>query len=351
MIANILFVAIMSIALASLFVWSFRTLPKEGWQILAAVPTVKEDTERWRGINFTYYGIFTANAYAAATAILLILMGSISVPLPATIALAGTILAACMPSSKIIARIVERKRHTFTIGGASFMGVLIAPWAITLINRTITGTNDSPIPPLPALTALSIAYLFGEGMGRLACISFGCCYGKPLSECPPIVQRLFSRLSFTFFGETKKIAYASGMQGKKVLPIQGITAAVYAASGLAGILLFINAHTVASFVLCVAAGQGWRSFSECLRADYRGEGKITVYQMMGAVALIYSVIIGSIFNDGIIPHPDITSGLKTLWDPGVLISLQVLWAFSFYYTGRSMVTGSSVSFYVHKHRI
>jgi len=348
---NILFVVILSIALALLFVWSFSALPKERWQILAAVPTFKEDPERWRGVNFTYYGLFSANAYAVATAILLVLTGSISVPLPAMIALAGTLFAACIPSSKLIARVVEKKRHTFTIGGASFLGILMAPWAITLLNRMISGTNGSPIPPLPTLAALSIAYLFGEGLGRLACISFGCCYGKPLSECPPIVQRLFSHLSFTFSGETKKIAYASGTHGKKVLPIQGITAVVYAVAGLGGIVLFINGQTAASFVLCVAAAQGWRSFSECLRADYRGEGKITVYQVMGAVALVYSVIIGSILRDGPIPRPHIAAGLKTLWDPGVILSLQALWAYTFYYTGRSMVTGSSLSFYVHRHRI
>jgi len=49
--------------------------------------------------------------------------------------------------------------------------------------------------------------------------------------------------------------------------------------------------------------------------------------------------------------PDIAAGLTALWDPIVIIALQVLWAVMFLYTGWSMVTGSLMSFYVHRDRI
>ena len=65
------------------------------------------------------------------------------------------------------------------------------------------------MPMLETMGAIFIAYAFGEGIGRLACISFGCCYGKPLSECNPLIERIFQRWNFAFQGKTKKIAYAS----------------------------------------------------------------------------------------------------------------------------------------------
>ena len=41
------------------------------------------------------------------------------------------------------------------------------------------------------LAALAIGYILGEGLGRLACLSFGCCYGKPLDQCGKVVSILF----------------------------------------------------------------------------------------------------------------------------------------------------------------
>lgn len=351
MTANVLFVSCLGAVLALLFIWSFRTLPDEGWQILAAVPAFKDDSGGWKGVNFTYYGFFTAGAYATATALCLVLMGALSVPLTATLALAGTVLAVCIPSSKAIARIVEKKRHTFTIGGASFVGFVAAPWAIVLINKATGGPDGLTIPLLPALAALSIAYILGEGIGRLACISFGCCYGRALSESHPVLQRLFGHLSFIFRGETKKIAYASSMDGKKVLPVQGITCVVYTAAGLIGLAFFLASQPAASFVFCVATAQGWRCLSECLRADFRGSGRITAYQWMAAIAVVYSGFIAFSFHTRSMPEPDIAAGLATLWNPAVILALQGLWAFSFFYTGRSMVTGSSLRFFVYKDRI
>lgn len=351
MTANFMFVFALCVALGTLFFWSFKTLPKERWQIVATVPAVKEAPNHWRGINFTYYGLFTANAYAAATGIFLLLTGALAVPLSTTLFFTGMLLAVCIPSSKLIARIVEKKRHTFTIGGASFMGVCIAPWAIWTVNRCLMGTNEGAMPLIPTMAALSIAYLFGESVGRLACISFGCCYGKPLSECHPILRRLFSHLSFTFFGETKKIAYASSMQGMKVLPIQGMTAVVYGMAGILGLVLFLEARFTPCFLFSVVAAQGWRCFSECLRADYRGGGRISAYQVMALLAVLYSVFIGVLFQGHPSPAPDIATGLKILWDPAVLLSLEALWAVTFLYTGRSMVTGAFLSFHVHQDRI
>jgi hypothetical protein len=51
-----------------------------------------------------------------------------------------------------------------------------------------------------------IAYAFGEGLGRLACISFGCCYGVALPEAHPLLRHMFDRWHFVFSGSMKKIS-------------------------------------------------------------------------------------------------------------------------------------------------
>lgn len=350
--ANALFVIILSLALGSLLVWSFKTLPKERWQILASAPLSKEqESGCWKGVNFTYYGLFTANAYALGTAIIFILMGAIGAPRSASFALTATLLAVCIPASKLVAVIVEKKRHTFTVGGASFVGIILAPWVLLLVNTIFSGTTQSPLPVIPALAILSIAYAIGEGMGRLACISFGCCYGKPLSETGPLTRRVFSNCSFTFLGKTKKIAYASGMDGEKVVPIQGITALLYTGTAVFCIFLFLRSAYVSAFILSITVTQAWRSLSECLRADYRGGGKISAYQLMGAAALVYSMAVLWFFRSASPALPDVGAGLQSLWDPGMLIFLQSLWLLTFLYTGRSSVTGSTISFHVHSERI
>ena len=154
----------------------------------------------------------------------------------------GIVRSACLPATRLIARVVERKQHTSSVTGAVFTGMLVAPLVVTAINRC---GDAYRIPMAPAMAALTIAYLLGEGIGRLACVSFGCCYGKPLSDVGPAARRLFDKFHFAFHGATKKIAYASGLEGIKVVPIQALTSVLYVATGLAGMLLFLGSSTVA----------------------------------------------------------------------------------------------------------
>jgi hypothetical protein len=51
-----------------------------------------------------------------------------------------------------------------------------------------------------ALWAGVAAYSYGEGIGRLACISFDRCYGKDIALTHPRLRRIFERSNFTFAG-------------------------------------------------------------------------------------------------------------------------------------------------------
>lgn len=337
--------------LAVYFWWGFKVLPGERWQIVASVPSSRTEQGVWKGINFTWYGLLSANAYLVAVAVLLVLMGAVGVPPLGTAILAAAMLCCCVPASRLVARIVEKKTDTFTVGGAVFVGILITPFVITLVNRIAGEALSFHIPVISAYASIAIAYAFGEGLGRLACISFGCCYGKPLSSSSELLRRLFAGRGFVFSGSTKKIAYAGGLESIEVIPIQAVTAIFYTVCGLVAAGMFLSSHPVGAFLLATIATQGWRSFSETLRADYRGEGKISAYQIMGIVGVVYAIAAAWFLAGEPTVPPDLTAGLKSLWSPALILFLQGIWVIIFLYTGRSTVTGATLSFHVHRDRI
>jgi prolipoprotein diacylglyceryltransferase len=339
------------IALAIYFWWGFRVLPGEKWQIFASVPISRNAQGDWQGINFTWYGLLTANAYLVAVAVLLVLLGSVGVPPTGTAILAISLLCCCVPASRLVARIVEKKAHTFTVGGAVFVGLLLTPFLIFAINRTAGELLGFYIPAISAYAAIAISYAFGEGLGRLACISFGCCYGKPVATTSGILKRLFAGRGFVFCGSTKKIAYAGNLEGAEVIPIQAITAVLYSVCGLSATWLYLASHHTAAFILATVVTQTWRSLSEILRADYRGEGLISAYQVMGIIGVLYSLAMVLFLTQDSFALPDLSTGLKGLWSPALILFLQSLWLMIFLYTGRSTVTGSRISFHVHRDRI
>ncbi|MGC9519251.1 MAG: prolipoprotein diacylglyceryl transferase [Desulfuromonadaceae bacterium] len=350
------FIFILSVFSAAYLGWGFIFLPRERWQMLASVPVHRSDEGHWEGINLTFYGFLSANAYLLGVTALIFLLGSLNVPLYPLLTLALCLLGVCIPASSLIARWVEGKAHTFTVGGAVFIGIIAAPWIITGINSVTTGNhNVSTLPLLPCLAAMGIAYAFGEGFGRLACISFGCCYGKPVNTYPPLFRTLFSRINLVFKGATKKASYAGHLEGQPLVPVQAITAVLYVITALAAMALFLNAQFLAAFILAGITTQGWRVVSETLRADYRGEQKFSAYQWMGLISVIYITLTGicaHFFNQAQAhPLPHIGNGLSIFWNPLLLLALQMMWLLLFLYTGCSAVTGCNISFYVKRERI
>ncbi|MEW5802456.1 MAG: prolipoprotein diacylglyceryl transferase family protein [bacterium] len=346
MMINELFILTLALILALMLLWGFSALPQEKWQILVSMPKMKEESGIWKGINFTYYGLFTANAYVAAVAIMFALLGSLAVPMYISMVEAAVILAVCVPASRIIARLVEKQPNTFTVGGASFAGLVTAPWVFWLINQTLGKGAGVQVPVLTSLAALTSSYALGEGIGRLACISFGCCYGKPLAKSHPFFQKLFEKRNFIFFGHTKKVAYEGGLDGQKVIPIQAITSIIYTGSGLLGVYLFLNGYYAAAFLQTLITTQAWRIISEFFRADYRGKGDFSAYQIMGMISVPYAVFISWWFAIPHLQNANIVAGLRSLWNPVMILFLQFLWMSIFLFTGRSQVTEAAMSFHV-----
>jgi hypothetical protein len=342
----------LAIVCAFMVVWACRTLPAENWQILATIPIAKDTEGRWRGVNLTYYGVLTANAAVTAIALICVFMTALGISLQGGVALIGVELLLCLPAAKLVAQIVEKKRCTFTVAGAFFVGFVTTPWAITLLNWVGDHRPGFPLPVVATMATITVAYAFGEGLGRLACISFGCCYGKPLSQSSPLVQRMFERWHFVFSGGLKKIAYASRLEGERVLPIQALTAGIYLVTGLLSTILLLRAYFGGALLVSVAVTQGWRVISEKFRADYRGEGTWSIYQILSLLTIPYGLGMLVIFpSPSSLLTPDITLGLAALWNPWVVLFLQGLWLLLFLCFGKSLVTSSAISFRLHEDRI
>jgi len=65
----------------------------------------------------------------------------------------------------------------------------------------------------------------------------------------------------------------------------------------------------------------------------------------------YAAAVVLIYPGGQTEIPEITAGLGLLWNPAVLLFCQALWLAVFLITGRSMVTGSTLSFFVRSDRV
>ena len=342
---NLAFVAVFGGLLLSALLWGFKTLPSERWQMIASVPRAKNADGAWDGLNLTYYGFFNATGTTVAVALMMLLMASIGMPSLLAVGFIITLVAICLPASRFVAMMVERKRNTFTIAGAAFVATLLAPPLAWALQQLLRNRLQLEIHLLPVLAGTAIAYAIGESVGRLACISFGCCYGIPLRLASPTVAKLFRRYSLVLYGHTKKAAYASGLAGEPLIPVQVLTSLVFALAGLAGLALFLAGMWRAAALNPINCTWGWRAVSESLRADFRGDGRISSYQVMSLIALAYLVLVTSLIpSEG--AAPSLGLAFSRMLSLPVVAGLQAFWIALFLYYGRSRVTASTVSFHV-----
>jgi hypothetical protein len=332
----------------ALFTWGFRVLPREDWQFLAILPRKRLSDGVWEGQNLTFYGVFNAVAHVIALLFFLVLTASVGVTLSMSLVTMLLLMVFCLPASHLLARWIEKNSHNFTVSGAFFTGIIFAPVAIWLSDY-ITGSSRV-VPFTPIYAAMAIAYAIGEGTGRLACISFGCCYGRPLSTDIQGPDRFMRALGFVFTGKTKKIAYANGWEGRLVWPVQAFTSVIYIATALVATYAFLSGSYRFALVITIAVTQGWRVISETFRADYRGEGDISVYQVFSCLSIMFVISAWTILPE-FSGSADLVSGLNALWNVPLVLFLEAWAVFIFWYTGRSSVTGSCLSLHVKEENI
>ena len=342
---DVVFVTVLSAVFSGVLAWGIKTLPAERWQMIAAIPLTKNENGDWRGLNLTYYGFFSATASTFGVTLMIVLLSSLGTPLGAAFALIAAMMVICVPASKVLAWVIERKRNTFTIAGAAFLATIVLPPGLWLAQDLLLRWFDIRIRALSILAAAAIAYALSEAIGRMACLSFGCCYGKPLREASPLLARLFGRYHIVFHGDTKKVAYASGLAEEPLVPVQAITSVVFSLSGVIGLALFLAGNFRAAAIVPAVTTWGWRALSELLRADHRGHSRISVYQWIAMIGIAYLALMLSLMpGDSTIPN--LAVGLPQVTSLGVVVPLQLLWIGLFLFYGRSRVTESVVAFHV-----
>ena len=341
---DVAFIAALAVLMATLFMWGFKTLPQERWQMIAAVPVAKERHGEWRGMNLTFYGFFSATGSVFGIGLALLLLASIHVSTLVAVILVAGLLVLCLPASRVVAAIVEKKSNTYTIAGAAFVAAMLLPPLVWLGGKYLA-TWGLALYAVPVLAAAAIAYALAEAIGRLACMSFGCCYGVPLRDAKPRLARIFRRFNTVFHGDTKKAAYASSLQDEPLVPVQALTSVVFSLSGLAGLTFFVVQYWRLAVLVPVIGTWGWRAIAEKLRADHRGHARFSVYQGMSFIALAY-LATATLLMPASGPVPDLALGLSELAKLPVVLVLQILWVFLFLFYGRSQVTASVLSFHV-----
>ncbi len=336
MSAETLFVLGQGGLVSAILTWGLRVLPRENMQILATVPLRRIDGNLWRGVNLTWYGVMQMTGMVLAVALALVLAGAAGVPAHALVLVLGAMLAVALPAAGLVARLVERRRGTYTVGGAVFVAALFLPWTALGVD-VLLGRDDA----VPLISAIAVAYPLGEGIGRLACISFGCCYGRRLDDCGPGVKALFGWWPTVVLGGTRKAAYAGHCEGIPLLPIPAMSAVVLSAASLASGTLFLGGDFRAAGTLSLCVAFSWRFFSEFLRADYRGKGRLSAYQWMALACLLYVVPALALISPCARP-PDIRLGLVLLSSPLALLALAALGVMVFVYLGVSKVTTATI---------
>lgn len=352
MIRNYLVIGCIGLICRAAILLGRNKLPRERWQFFASIPVSKDTGDSWQAVNITWYGLILSTATLFAVTVYLIMLGAVGVPIEASLSLMALLLLICVPAASLMARLVERKPATLTIGGAAFIGGIVAPFLILLLNRFAAALFGAELPMAETLAACAVAFLFGEGLGRLACLSYGCCYGKPVFEYRGILRKIFDWSAVVYEGENKKIAYAAGLDGQKIVPIQLITMLVSSCAGVVTLLLYAEGKPLLAYLAATAFAGFWRIFSEFFRNDYRGSGKVSVYQIISGFSVVYALgICVFLQSDTALLSVDLLRGTLSLWSPGILLVLFATWLGLVAFTGISSTTYSRVSFHLHRDRI
>ncbi len=323
----------------------FKKLPKEKYQFLLVIPYKKINNEEWRSLNITYYGLFNALGYSLG--LFLCLFNFFALGIEKLDALYNLILifTICMPISKLIPIYVEKTKHGFTIAGALFFGIITTPISTFLVYFFQGKLNLFYDNLLPILSTMSVSFLLGESIGRLGCISFGCCYGKKVEEVNnTFLKKVFNNFNTVYYGDLKKASYASNLNGIKTVPIQAMSVLINLILSFIGQLLFLESNYTLSLVITILGNQLFRFFAEFLRADYRGSDTITIYQKMSIINIAIITLIIYIFpsNKGILL--DIQRGINYVFEYKVFIAILFVFFISFFYTGISTATYSITKF-------
>jgi len=151
--AELYFVITLLVFVGMLSYIGIRYFSSERFQVLLVIPHRKLSDGRWLSLNITYYGLFNGIAYTTGALITTMLLLSIGLSFVHILIIVGLTLLICIPSSKIIAILIEHTKTGFTVGGAVFVGIFTAPVAIYITLYLTSGENNTKYLIIPILSA------------------------------------------------------------------------------------------------------------------------------------------------------------------------------------------------------
>ncbi|MEM9492680.1 MAG: prolipoprotein diacylglyceryl transferase, partial [Myxococcota bacterium] len=110
---------------AALLPIACQHLPKEKWQFIATVPRSKCSDGTWAGVNLSLYGLLSSTASIMTLLIALFLLFAVDAPWQGVLLISALLIPPVAIAARVVARIVEGKKHTFTVAGAVFVGMLL----------------------------------------------------------------------------------------------------------------------------------------------------------------------------------------------------------------------------------
>lgn len=318
-----------------IIIWGLKNFSKDEFQFFCAIPYKKIEENTYDGINITFYGIISALSCSASVFLFLILIKFLNFPIKLAYFILITIFLTGLFASKALAYLIEKRKNTLTIGGATFVTGIIS---VPLIYFFIKSFNVNETYFFPVLSSLATSYTFGEGLGRLACISFGCCYGKPAERYP----YLPNFLKIKFLSHTRKAVYDSNYKNLELINIQGIVVCLFTLLSLVSFILIMLEKYEIAFITSFTIPATIRFFSEFFRDDNRGfSHKISLYQFFSILLVIYSILVLYLFN----PLEVKISLIHKIYFSNLdLIFLVITFIMTLLHSGISKVTGSEIKF-------
>ena len=90
-------------------------------------------------MNLTFYGFFSATGSVFGIGMAMLLLASVHVSMLVAVILVAGMVVLCLPASRLVAAIVEKKSSTYTIAGAAFVAAMLLPPVVWLGAKLLAG--------------------------------------------------------------------------------------------------------------------------------------------------------------------------------------------------------------------
>ena len=112
-----------------------------------------------------------------------------------------------------------------------------------------------------------------------------------MDEYRGVLKKIFTWSAVVFEGKNKKIAYAAGLDGHKIIPIQLITMLASSFAGVVTLVLFTEGKPLLAYLAATALCRFLEDFFRILPQRLPRQGEISAYQLMSVFSVIFALAV------------------------------------------------------------